>query len=124
MKYKFLFFLTAAALMSSCAADKATDNGHHTDDVDTVVPVEVPKSQIPLAGTWTSKDNGLYPVLEFKGKSTVILNTILGSFATSYERDEEFVRLRTDQSDLLFEVVSNDSIVGFGFAKGIWVRNK
>jgi len=86
--------------------------------------VAIPVSEIDIKGKWESKNNPFYPILEFKGKSTVVITTIMGPFATSYERDEEFIRVRTDKSDLLFEVISNDSIVGSGFAKGTWIKDK
>ena len=49
---------------------------------------------------------------------------MMGSFASSYERDEEFIRIKTDKSDLLFEVVNEDSIIGSGYAKGVWIKEK
>ena len=48
----------------------------------------------------------------------------MGPFASSYERDEEFIRVRTDKSDLLFEIVNEDSIIGSGFANGLWIKEK
>ncbi len=81
-----------------------------------------PKREFNINGKWESKENPLYPILEFKGKSTIVIKTIMGSFASSYERDEEFIRVRTDKSDLLFEIVSEDSIKGSGFAEGIWIK--
>lgn len=102
----------------SCRKDS---NSYGNEDSSSIV-IEIPKSEIDLAGIWKSKDNPFYPILEFKGKSTVLIKTIMGPFATSYERDEEFIRVRTDQSDLLFEVISEDSIIGSGYAEGLWVK--
>ena len=87
-------------------------------------PEVTPKREISINGKWESKDNPLYPILEFKGKSTVVIKTIMGPFASSYERDEEFIRVRTDKSDLLFEIATEDSIIGSGFAKGVWIKEK
>lgn len=115
-----LFGLLAVLNCSSCSSDGKSSAKKELLSVP--VAVEIPKSEIKLAGKWTSKDNSLYPVLEFKGKSTVIIKTVFGPFATSYERDEEFIRVQTDKSDLLFEVISEDSIVGSGFANGLWVK--
>lgn len=86
--------------------------------------VAVPVSEINIKGKWNSKDNPFYPILEFKGKSTIVVKTIMGPFVSSYERDEEFIRVRTDKSDLLFEIVNEDSIIGSGFAKGVWIKEK
>ena len=75
-----------------------------------------------LSGVWTSEDNLLYPVLEFKGESTVVIQTILGPFCYGYERDGEFIRIRTDQSNLLFELEGKDRLVGTGWAEGVWIK--
>ena len=83
---------------------------------------EPQKSEIDLSGTWISEDNPIYPVLEFKGKSTVVITVLLFPQVTSYERDEEFIRVKGDESDLLFEVVGNDSLIGSGFTAGTWIR--
>lgn len=77
-----------------------------------------------LSGVWTSEDNPLYPVLEFKGESTVVIQTIFGSFCYGYEWDGEFIRVRTDQSDLLFELEGKDRLVGTGWAEGVWIKEK
>lgn len=77
-----------------------------------------------LQGTFVSDDNPFYRKLVFKGKRTVsIVDAIFGlSFATSYEVDENYIRIRTDQSDLLFEVVDENTLVGEGFAKGTFKK--
>lgn len=77
-----------------------------------------------LQGTFVSDDNPFYRKLVFKGKRTVsIIDGIFGlSFATSYEVDENYIRIRTDQSDLLFEVVDENTLVGEGFAKGTFKK--
>ena len=77
-----------------------------------------------LQGTFVSDDNPFYKKLVFKGKRTVsIVDAIFGlSFATSYEVDENYIRIRTDQSDLLFEVVDENTLVGEGFAKGTFKK--
>ena len=77
-----------------------------------------------LQGTFVSDDNPFYRKLVFKGKRTVsIVDALFGmSFATSYEVDENYIRIRTDQSDLLFEVVDGNTLVGEGFAKGTFKK--
>lgn len=44
------------------------------------------------------------------------------SFPTSYERDENFIRIKTDKSDLLFEIKDEKTLVGEGFAEGSFVK--
>lgn len=84
---------------------------------------ENPLLTMKLEGTWESKDNSLYPKLSFKGKSTIVITTLFDmEVASSYERDETFLRVKTDQSDLLFEITATDTIIGCGFAKGTWIK--
>lgn len=115
-----IFGLLAALNFASCSSNGKSSAQEELPSVP--VAVDIPKSEIKLAGTWISKDNSLYHILEFKGKSTVVIKTMFGPFATSYERNEEFIRVQTDKSDLLFEIISEDSIVGSGFADGLWVK--
>ncbi len=81
------------------------------------------KTSNTLSGTYTSDDNPFYKSLVFKGKSTVVIKTIFGiDFPTSYERDENFIRIKTDKSDLLLEIKDAKTLVGEGFAKGTFVK--
>lgn len=77
-----------------------------------------------LQGMYISKDNPFYRKLIFKGKTTVIIvDALFGmSFPTGYVLDENFIRIRTDKSDLLLEIKSNNTLVGEGFAKGIFKK--
>lgn len=111
-------------LFSSCAHSNQNDSQTNTEPTIEKEIAVTPVSEISIKGKWVSQDNPLYPILEFKGKSTILITTILGQMAFGYERDEEFIRVSTDQSDLLFEVVNEDSIIGSGFAKGVWIKEK
>jgi hypothetical protein len=77
-----------------------------------------------LQGTFESADNPFYRKLIFKGKKTVsIVDTFFGmSFATSYEVDEKYIRIRTDKSDLLFEIKDSETLIGEGFASGTYSK--
>lgn len=79
-----------------------------------------------LQGTYISKDCVFYKKLIFKGKRTVTIVDAIFEFpyATSYELDENLVKIRTDQSDLLFEIQDSQTLIGEGFAKGIFVKEK
>lgn len=83
------------------------------------------RSYANLQGTYVSKNNALYKKLIFRGKKTVtIVDAIFGfPFATSYELDENYIRVRTDQSDLLFEIKDNKTLVGEGWAAGTYVKS-
>ena len=121
--------LTSSILLfSSCTHSGQEDAQIINDSLIEREPKVIPLSEISLKGKWVSKDNSSYPILLFKGKSTVFIQASLIPFASSYERDEEFIRVRTDQTVvgpyLLFEIVSEDSMVGYGFADGVWIREK
>jgi len=79
-----------------------------------------------LQGTFESNDNPFYRELIFRGKKTVsIVDGFFGiPFATSYEIDENYIRIQTDKSDLLFEIIDNETLVGEGFARGTFTKIK
>lgn len=55
-----------------------------------------------LDGEYKNQGNGIYSAVEFKGKSTAVVKGMGMTFPTSYERDGQLIRLKTDKSDLLF----------------------
>lgn len=77
-----------------------------------------------LQGTFVSKNCPYYRKLYFRGKKTVtIVDAIFGlSFTTSYEIDDNLVRIKTDKSDLLFEFKDSNTLIGEGFAKGTFTK--
>lgn len=80
--------------------------------------------EIQPEGTFVAKDKSLYQSLTFKGKKTVVIrDAIFGiDFPSEYEKDEEFLLVKTDKSDLLFEIISEDTIKGEGFAEGLYIK--
>ena len=83
------------------------------------------KTYAHLQGTYVSRDCAFYRKLIFRGKRTVtIVDAIFGfSFASSYEVDENIIRIRTDKSDLLFEIKDNQTLIGEGFARGTFRKS-
>jgi hypothetical protein len=68
----------------------------------------------------------IYNKLEFKGESTVIVYSNLmmsEGFTTSYVRDGEYIRVTTDKSDLLIKIADENTLIGEGFAKGIYRKS-
>ena len=56
--------------------------------------------------------------------SLFLVDAIFGfSFASSYEVDENIIRIRTDKSDLLFEIKDNQTLIGEGFARGTFRKS-
>ena len=83
------------------------------------------KNYAYLQGTYISRDCAFYRKLIFRGKRTVtVVDAIFGmSFTSSYDLDEDFVRIRTDKSDLLFEIKDSQTLIGEGFAKGTFRKS-
>lgn len=95
------------------------------EEVSSEEMVKTPMNSI-LQGTYISNDNAFYRALTFRGKSTVVIkDAIFGmTFSTSYERDENFIRIKTDKSDLLLEIVDGNTLVGEGFAEGNYIKKE
>lgn len=79
-----------------------------------------------LQGTYVAKKSLFYKKLIFRGKRTVtVVDAIFGfPFSSSYEVDEDVIRIRTDKSDLLFNIQDSKTLIGEGFAKGTYVKIK
>ena len=75
-----------------------------------------------LEGEYKNQGNGIYSAVEFKGKSTAVVKGMGMTFPTSYERDGQVIRLKTDKSDLLFTIKDDKALVGEGFAEGIYKK--
>lgn len=125
MKRTVLLYLLV--LLFTCCCSNNTnknerENGGLLDEVEAVF--EKSPKDIQPEGTFVAKDNKLYKSLTFKGKRTVVIHdAIFGmDFPSEYDKDEEFLRVKTDKSDLLFEIISEDTIKGEGFAKGLYIK--
>lgn len=77
-----------------------------------------------LEGTFVSDENPIYKSLTFKGKNTVVIRDgFLGmEHVAEYVIDDNFIRVKAEPSDLLFEIVSKDTLSGEGFAKGLYIK--
>ena len=128
MKKYVLFFLCAGLLQQGCKSNPKNQQGTEKNVTApaAVAPAVQEKKESVLSGTCTSSDNPFYKSLTFKGKTTVVIkDAILGmDFPTSYERDENYIRIKTDKSDLLLEIVDSKTLVGEGFAEGVFKKKK
>ena len=99
-------------------------SGSLQEMVETIL--ETNPKDIQPEGTFVAQDNSLYKSLTFKGKKTVVIrDAIFGmDFPSEYEKDEEFLLVKTDKSDLLFEIISKDTIKGEGFAEGLYIKKE
>ena len=84
------------------------------------------KTYASLQGIYVSKNCAFYRKLIFRGKKTAtIVDAFWGMrFTSSYEVDDNYVRVKTDKSDLLFEIKDNKTLVGEGFVKGTFTKTK
>ena len=76
-----------------------------------------------LEGEYKNQGNGIYSAVEFKGKSTAVVKGMGMTFPTSYERDGQLIRLKTDKSDLLFTIKDDKTLLGEGFAEGVYKKD-
>lgn len=69
-----------------------------------------------IRGTYTCNDC-IYREIQFKGKSTCL---VLGFYGTSYEVDEDYIRIKTDKGDLIFKIIDSNTLEGEGWAAGTY----
>lgn len=125
MKGSFPLYLLLLLFSYGCSNNSSNNQGQSSSLSKVIEETFVmePKDIQP-EGTFIAKDNPLYKSLTFKGKKTVVIHdAIFGmDFPSEYEKDEEFLRIKTDKSDLLFEIISEDTIKGEGFAEGLYIK--
>jgi uncharacterized protein with PIN domain len=76
-------------------------------------------------GDYVNQERGLYRSFNFKGLSSVVVTDgIMGfPYATSYERDGEIIRIKTDKGDLLLTIKDSNTISGEGYAVGTYIKS-
>ena len=73
-----------------------------------------------LRGTYECK-KCIYGNIEFKGLSTCM---VLGFYGTSYVVDENYIRIKTDKGDLILKIKDENTLIGEGWAEGIYKKIK
>ena len=78
-----------------------------------------------LLGRYYCK-TGFYRKLIFKGRTTVvIIDSFFGmQYPTSYVIDGKYIRIRTDKSDLILRIKDSNTLIGEGWAKGVYRKSK
>lgn len=66
--------------------------------------------------------NCLYNQLEFKGDNTVVVSAMGQTFAMDYTIDGDYIKIKTDKSDLLLKIKDSKTLIGEGFAKGLYKK--
>ena len=125
MKKTFLLYLLLLLFSFGCSNNSSNNQGQSSSLSEKLEEThEKDPKKIQPEGTFIAEGNTLYKSLTFKGKKTVVIrDAIFGmDFPSEYEKDEEFLRVKTDKSDLLFEIVSEDTIKGEGFAEGLYIK--
>ena len=125
MKKSILLYLLALLFICGCSNRNGGQNGGLQKEVEAVF--EKSPKDIQPEGTFVIQEEGnksFYKSLTFKGKKTVVIrDAIFGmDFPSEYDKDEEFLHVKTDKSDLLFEIISEDTIIGEGFAEGLYIK--
>ena len=127
MKKTVLLYSLALLLTCGCSNNANKNEGQNDGLLEEVEAVfEKSPKNIQPEGTFVIQGKGLYKSLTFKGKKTVVIHdAVFGmDFPSEYDKDEEFLRVKTDKSDLLFEIISEDIIKGEGFAEGIYIKRE
>lgn len=67
--------------------------------------------------------NCIYKQLEFKNNNKVIITISEGlEFSTTYEMDNEEVRIKDDKLDIVLKMRDENTLIGAGFWKGIYKK--
>ncbi len=79
-----------------------------------------------LQGVYVSKDCPLFSALVFRGKKTVsyYFSFIRIPIATSYEIDENLVKIKGDGADLLFAIKDSKTLIGEGMVEGTFIKQE
>ena len=77
-------------------------------------------------GKYINTEKSLYKSFNFKGETSVVITDgIFGiPFATGYVRDGQILRIQTDKTDLMLTIKDNKTLIGEGFAEGIYVKTE
>ncbi len=65
----------------------------------------------------------VYQKFIFKGKSTVVIETMGMEFASTYFIDDSLIRIKTDKSDLILTIKNENTLIGEGFAEGLYRKS-
>ena len=78
-----------------------------------------------LQGEFNS-NNSFYPKVVFKGRKSVVIYMMgFWPFTTSYEVDENYIRIRGDQNgDILLQIKNENTLIGESFAAGTYIKSK
>lgn len=84
------------------------------------------KTYANLQGVYVSKDCPLFSALVFRGKKTVsyYFSFIRIPVATSYEIDDNFVKIKGDGADLLFMIKDSKTLIGEGMVEGTFIKKE
>lgn len=106
MKTKYVLFLILLLGVTSCKE----------------IASYILSAKTKIEGTYVN-DKSLVGSVTFKGKSTVIVNMLGFDLAGDYEKDGDLIKINVSSYDLLFEIITEDSLVGKGFIeKGSYIK--
>ena len=107
MKIRYLLFIFLFLGLTSCKQ---------------IATLLTPK--ISIEGTYIN-DKSFIGSVTFEGESTVLINWMGFELAGSYEKDENLIRVNSGEYNLLFEIITSDSLIGKGFLeKGYYIKKQ
>jgi len=116
-----LFFLVLSCKNAELERMK-NENTVLRRELDSIKNKEAEKKK--FLGTYVNTKGGFYAAFDFKGETTVmVIDGFVGwKYASSYERDGNIIRISTDKTDLILTVQDSSTLIGEGFASGIYVK--
>ena len=124
LKLMMLLFLIGC---NSEEKDLTIENARLTKQLDSIKQVNAKEeAEKKFFGEYINQKKGLYKSFDFKGESSVVITDgIIGlPYATSYVKDGDIIRIKTDKSDLLVTITDSNTLTGEGFADGIYIKTK
>ena len=107
MKIRYLLFIFLFLGLTSCKK---------------IATLLTPK--ISIEGTYIN-DKSFIGSVTFEGESTVLINWMGFELEGSYEKDENLIRVNSGEYNLLFEIITSDSLIGKGFLeKGYYIKKQ
>ena len=130
---KYLLFIICTAVLLSCSNTDNQDEIQQLKEENQQLRVEndslknyirIEEEKKNILGVYVNTQVGLYSKVEIKGETTCIVTDGIFNmpFASSYEKDGSLIRVKTDQSDMLFTIKDSETLIGEGFAEGVYIK--
>ncbi len=126
---KIILIFTVIVMTTSCHNEELEklkiENAVLKTELDSLKTVfKKEEERKKLFGEYVNTGKGFYKSFDFKGESSVVITDgIFGMpFATSYVKDGQLLRMRTDKSDLMLTIKDSKTLIGEGFSDGTYIK--